>query len=174
MIGVPLAYNVGKHPLNAFGSYEAKKATVYLDDCKNGIKGRIEMRQTAPNAETIVVGVLKGLEPGLHGIHIHEFGDVSDLSLIGQHFNPHNTPHGGPGTLIRHLGDLGNIEADAMGNANFKFMETINLSGQDNVIGRALAITQYKDDLGLGKSPNSRIDGNSGPVLVAGVIGLKN
>ncbi len=52
---------------------------------------------------------------GKHGFHVHEFGDASspDGKAAGSHFDPKMAKkHGDPSkTDVRHLGDLGNIEA---------------------------------------------------------------
>ncbi|ROT75128.1 copper/zinc superoxide dismutase isoform 1 [Penaeus vannamei] len=52
--------------------------------------------QLHPDAEqpspgpTLIQGTITGLSPGLHGFHIHEFGDLSDgCRTIGSHYNPH-------------------------------------------------------------------------------------
>ena len=51
-----------------------------------------------------------GMKDGLHGFHIHEYGDVSDnCKGACSHFNPYNKNHGGLDSEERHLGDLGNI-----------------------------------------------------------------
>jgi len=66
-----------------------------------------------------ISGEVTGLSPGLHGFHIHEYGDCSaaDASSAGGHFNPTHMPHAGEGDAKRHEGDLGNIKADASGRA---------------------------------------------------------
>ena len=60
----------------------------------------------------------------------------------------------------QHLGDLGNIEADANGRAIFRIADKyIKLS---DIIGRSLGITADRDDLGRGSKANSKVDGDSG------------
>src|ERR1700731_1398317 len=67
--------------------------------------------------EVQVVADVQNLKPGKHGFHIHEKGDCSapDAMSAGGHFNPMHGHHGGPHTAERHVGDFGNIEADASG-----------------------------------------------------------
>lgn len=52
----------------------------------------------------------------------------------------------------RHVGSLGNIEADAEGKANV-FIEdkVVKLIGPQSIIGRSVAIMAQEDDLGLGR-----------------------
>lgn len=125
----------------------------------------------APAAGCVVDGVIDGLKPGLHGIHIHECGDISNgCESLGKHFNPRNSPHGGPNDDInrRHAGDLGNIEADKNGRATFRFMDKI-ISVYD-IIGRSIVVTENADDLGRGNSERSLIDGGTGARLACGII----
>lgn len=54
----------------------------------------------------------------------------------GSHFNPLDRHHGAPGDATRHVGDLGNIETDGQGAANFEFKdELISLNGPLSIVG---------------------------------------
>lgn len=60
----------------------------------------------------------------------------------GPHFNPLGKDHGGPDSEIRHIGDLGNIEAGADGTADVNISDKlIQLQGPNNIIGRTLVVT---------------------------------
>ena len=110
---------------------------------------------------------LTGLEPGMHGFHIHENGDCSapDASSAGDHFNPGGTEHGAPDSPIHHAGDLGNIEADTDGNANFEMtVDFISLSeGLNSIRSKALIVDESEDDFG-------QPTGNAGARLACGVV----
>ena len=57
--------------------------------------------------------MIKGLKDGLHGIHIHEFGNLTNgCTTAGGHYNPFKKNHGGIDTNQRHVGDLGNIKSE--------------------------------------------------------------
>jgi Cu-Zn family superoxide dismutase len=81
------------------------------------VMGKVTFTQQADGIE--VEAELTGLTPGKHGFHVHEFGDCSkmDGSCAGGHFNPDKMKHGSPDASERHVGDLGNIAADADGKA---------------------------------------------------------
>lgn len=115
---------------------------------------------------------IKGLKPGKHGFHVHEFGDLSNGCVsAGAHFNPFNLKHGGPDKDIRHVGDLGNIIADSSGIAIGELEDSlIKLSGINSVIGRAMIVHEDEDDLGDGDSPLSSTTGNAGARLACGII----
>lgn len=121
-----------------------------------------------------VSGEISGLSPGLHGFHVHEFGDNTNGCIsAGAHFNPHNKDHGGPEHAIRHIGDLGNITADASGVAKINIRDKmISLQGAFSVIGRTVVVHADPDDLGLGGHELSKTTGNAGARLACGVIGL--
>lgn len=40
-----------------------------------GVSGTVEFTQTSEDAPTQVHYTISGLAPGLHGFHVHEFGD---------------------------------------------------------------------------------------------------
>src|SRR5947209_5267561 len=69
---------------------------------------------------------IQGLTPGLHGFHVHEFGNCAcdDAKCAGEHYNPTKQPHGGPNSVARHVGDFGNIVADEQGNGTYTAIDT--------------------------------------------------
>lgn len=116
-----------------------------------------------------VVADVQGLTPGKHGFHVHECGDCSaaDGSSAGGHFNPGKMNHGAPMDMMRHEGDLGNLEADASGKAHLEFVDPmIKLDGPGSVIGRSMIVHAKEDDL------KTQPTGNSGPRIACGVIGI--
>jgi superoxide dismutase, Cu-Zn family len=118
---------------------------------------------------TRIEAEITGLTPGKHGFHIHDFGDCSaaDAASAGGHYNPDSHPHGGPGSAIRHPGDLGNLEADASGNARLVLVEPHpKLRGAHSVIGRAVIVHAKVDDL------VTQPTGNAGARVACGVIGI--
>lgn len=77
-----------------------------------------------------MVGEISGLSPGLHGIHVHTFGDLSEgCASTGGHYNPRGVEFD-DGNAGGYIGNLGNIEADAYGVAKFDITYTnLDLSG---------------------------------------------
>lgn len=121
-----------------------------------------------------VVGRLYGLSPGEHGFHVHEGGDLSEGSASTcSHLNPYGASHGGRLSALRHVGDLGNITANAGGVAKFDFVDDqIRLRRHSrNVIGRMLVVHEDRDDCGLGGTEESARTGSAGRRIGCGVIG---
>jgi superoxide dismutase, Cu-Zn family len=112
---------------------------------------------------------ITGLTPGQHGFHVHEFGDCSsaDGASAGAHFNPTNKPHAGPDAPERHVGDMGNIEADASGNAKLDYVDhDISLTNDKlSIIGRSVVVHAKADDL------KTQPSGDSGARVACGIIG---
>jgi Cu-Zn family superoxide dismutase len=132
------------------------------------VKGKVTFTQKDDGVE--IVGEFSGLQPGKHGFHVHEFGDCSmaDGKCAGGHFNPEGMPHAGPDDAKRHVGDLGNLEADGQGHASYKRTDSmIKLSGPHSVIGRALIVHAKPDDFKTQQPP-----GNAGDRIGCGVIGI--
>ncbi|MCC6421203.1 MAG: superoxide dismutase family protein [Gemmataceae bacterium] len=116
-----------------------------------------------------VSGKISGLTPGLHGFHVHEFGDLTDEKGMstGGHFDPEGAPHGGPKAEKRHVGDLGNILADKNGVATIKMTDKLlSLHGPHSIIGRGLIVHAKADDL------KSQPSGDAGGRVGGGVIGI--
>jgi len=138
---------------------------------KNGIV-RFEQKHTG--GSTSINVEMKGLNPGKHGFHVHEYGDLSNGCISsGGHYNPFHNNHGGPTDNIRHMGDLGNITVDKDGNVNQTIIDDeITLIGKYSVVGRSIVVHADIDDLGKGNSPLSLTTGNSGDRIACGVIGI--
>jgi len=138
------------------------------------VNGVIRFNQADPEGPTTITGEIKGLPPGLHGFHVHEWGDNSEgCKTAGDHFNPLKRTHGGPRDDTRHLGDLGNVEADIKGVAKVDITDRmITLNGPFSVIGRTMVCHANEDDLGKGGNADSLKTGNAGARIACGVIGL--
>lgn len=61
----------------------------------------------------------------------------------GAHFNPFGKEHGAPEDDNRHIGDLGNVTADANGVANVNITDSkISLTGPMSIVGRAVVVSE--------------------------------
>jgi Cu-Zn family superoxide dismutase len=145
-----------------------KAIAVLYPTAGNKVSGTVTFTEEADGVQ--VKGDITGLTPGKHGFHVHEFGDCSagDLSSAGGHFNPTNKPHAGPDAAERHVGDMGNVEADASGRAKLDYVDhDISLTNEErSVIGRSAVIHAKADDL------KSQPAGDSGARIACGVIGI--
>ena len=115
-----------------------------------------------------VEATLTGLAPGKHGFHIHQFGDTSspDGKAAGDHFNPAGNPHAAPDAGKRHVGDLGNIEADASGTAKYSLLDKqLKFDGANCILGRSVVVHEKADDL------KTQPTGDAGARVAVGVIG---
>lgn len=168
------------------------KCFAKLTSQDGSIIGNIELEQIAESAPTVIKGVVKGLSEvstvspqirmsvdslsqGKHGFSIHVFGDLSNApTSVGEHFNPHGKNHGSPDNDERHVGSLGNIEADKDGKAEFhKEDNLVKLIGPQSIIGRSICVTAQADDLGVGGHEQSLMNGNAGAPIAWGVVGIK-
>lgn len=141
------------------------------------VSGTIHFKQSPSGGPVTITGEVKGLTPGEHGFHVHEFGDNTNGCMsAGPHFNIHPANHhGGPTSATRHNGDLGNITADAQGVATINMTDShISLIPGDklDIRSRSLVVHEKKDDLGLGGDEESLKTGNAGGRIACGVIGL--
>ena len=145
------------------------KATTTLEAIGgSGVAGTLEWTQ---EGDTVTVtGKVTGLKPGMHGFHVHAKGDLSDKEAgesAGGHFNPTNAPHGKPGDDQRHVGDLGNIEADDQGVATVDIEDKmIRLAGENSIVGKALVIHEGEDKF-------TQPTGDAGGRVAFGLIELK-
>lgn len=165
--GLAAALFSGAAGTPALSAGPAKAVAVLQPTQGSPVKGTVTFSQTERGFQ--VSAVVTGLTPGLHGFHIHQFGDCSapDGTSAGGHFNPTAAAHAGPDAANRHAGDLGNLKADTGGNARYDRVDSqIRLGGPDSIIGRAVIVHAQADDL------ISQPTGNAGGRLACGVIGL--
>lgn len=126
---------------------------------------------TLEDGKVHVTGEVKGLKPGKHGFHIHQYGDCSaaDGTSAGGHFNPAGSPHAGPEMPMRHVGDMGNIVADENGVAEVDVVsEIMAFEGDNSIIGRGVIVHAGVDDL------KTQPTGDAGGRVACGVIGVAN
>ncbi|ODN02535.1 Superoxide dismutase [Cu-Zn] [Orchesella cincta] len=132
------------------------------------------LEQEDDKAPVKITGTLINLFPaGNHGFHVHESGNVSGgCGSTGGHYNPYGKNHGAPSDDERHIGDLGNVVADAEGKAVIDLSDSlISLTGEYSIIGRAIVVHEGSDDLGKGGDDGSKKTGNAGGRRFCGVIG---
>ena len=126
-------------------SHPGTRAVCVLEQ-SDTVKGTLYMKSLGEQG-TLIVGRITGLKPGKHGLHIHEFGDLSGgCKTAGGHYNPDGVDHG---DLDKgHVGDLGNVIADDTGTAVIKIhAHRVDLHGERSVVGRSYVIHEDEDDL---------------------------
>jgi superoxide dismutase, Cu-Zn family len=153
------------------GAWKAVTAAVAVvhPTAGNNCMGVVHFTQVEGGVK--VVADLQGLAPGsVHAFHVHEFGDCSapDAASAGSHYDPaHTGHHGMPGEANRHIGDMGNLTADASGNAHLELtLSGASVAGMANpIIGRSVIVHAKADDF-------SQPVGNAGARIGCGVIGI--
>jgi Cu-Zn family superoxide dismutase len=117
---------------------------------------------------------ISGLSQGEHAIHIHQYGDCSsqDAKSAGGHWNPTKADHGKWEHKNFHLGDIGNINADSVGNGSISLETKLwCLNCEDsikNIVGKSIIIHQGADDF------HSQPSGSAGKRVGCGVIQIIN
>ncbi len=130
----------------------------------NEVQGSVTFTQTDDGV--LIEASLSGLTPGKHGFHIHQYGDISspDGKSTGGHYNPASVDHAAPDSAVRHVGDLGNLNADESGNATYSRVDTaFNIH---SVLARGITVHAGEDDL------TSQPTGAAGARVAVGVIGV--
>ncbi|MCG8604952.1 superoxide dismutase family protein [bacterium] len=131
----------------------------------NQARGTVTFTQESSGVRVTVH--FEDVPEGTHGFHIHEFGDCSsgDGTSAGGHFNPEGNPHAGPNAEKRHIGDLGNLVANASGIVDKEFVDShLRLEGPNSIIGKGVILHADPDDL------TSQPTGAAGARISCGVI----
>lgn len=130
----------------------------------------------ADNGLTIALEA-EGLEPGMHGIHIHNAGmcEGPDFESAGDHYNPSDAAHGFDHEDGPHFGDLENVEVDEDGTVSTEIKaENVSILDEnlDNTLlteaGTSLIIHSGEDDYVTQPS------GDAGDPVACGVISEEN
>lgn len=148
-----------------------KAVAVLFPIADSGVSGLLTIE--AEGRRVTITGAVRGLEPNSkHGFHIHQFGDLSDLKKgqsVGGHFDPDGTHKHGRQDAPReerHVGDLGNIEANDEGVAEIRIEdELVTLHGAHSVIGRAFVVHEQEDTF-------AQPSGDAGGRIAFGTIGI--
>lgn len=134
----------------------------------NRAEGAVTFRRTGGGIA--VTAQIEGLEPnGRHGFHIHQYGDCTapDATSAGGHFNPTGERHGGRHDDERHIGDLGNLEADSQGVATLEYIDNrLSMDGGHSILGRGVIVHAQPDDY------ETQPTGDAGARIGCGVIGV--
>ncbi|MCH7958999.1 MAG: superoxide dismutase family protein [Candidatus Hydrogenedentes bacterium] len=149
------------------GAMPTKAIATISGTAGNDVSGTVTFTQQDDGV--LIEADITGLSPGKHGFHIHQYGDISaaDGKSTGGHFNPAGNEHAGPEAAKRHVGDLGNLEADENGHAMYKRVDTvIQIHGQHTILSRAVTIHAGADDL------TSQPTGAAGARVAHGIIGV--
>lgn len=156
--------------LVAPGAASAKgpKASAVLESRSGStVTGKVTF--TEDHGKVSMKVVLHGLTPGQHAIHLHEKGDCAapDATSAGGHWNPSSENHGHWGHAPFHHGDIGNLVADAKGNAELHFetdLWTIGDGKPSDIVGHAVIVHAKEDDF------TTQPTGNAGGRVACGVI----
>jgi Cu-Zn family superoxide dismutase len=133
-------------------------------------------RLTEDGTSRVHVNVhVRGLTPGLHGIHLHAVGACSPTFLAaGPHYNPLGRQHGLENPLGAHAGDLPNLRVNEAGVGHLDATtEGVTLSAgptslfdmAPNAIGSAFIIHADEDD-----QFDNATNGHSGARVACAVI----
>ncbi|KAL7677541.1 hypothetical protein ACOME3_003778 [Neoechinorhynchus agilis] len=138
------------------------------------VKGIVHFTQEREGKPLLVKAEFAGVKEGQHGFHVHEFGDLTDGCVsAGAHFNPSKSEHGGPKDKVRHVGDFGNVIANADESASFELEDHLaSLAGPNSIVGRSMVLHEDPDDLGKGGFSDSKTTGHAGARIACGIIAI--
>lgn len=151
----------------------AVRAEAMLRDVTGREVGTLRLVEDAAGGLTVAVHAT-GLNPGLHGLHLHAVGvcnaaTAPAFASAGGHFNPTGRKHGHHNPDGHHRGDLPNLVANEAGIGRLTTrMEEFSVAELLDADGAALVIHQNEDDLRTDSGPLG--PGNSGPRIACGVL----
>ena len=139
-----------------------------LKGSKSEVMGTVTFEKTDGGIR--VVSSFDGLpSQSKHAHHIHVFGDCSsdDGKSAGTHFHFRGSSMNPPPGIDYITGDLGNLEADAKGQARAEMvLKDAELQGKFSILGRSVIVHEKPND------PSQPPMGGAGGRISCGVIGL--
>ncbi|HEU4799133.1 MAG TPA: superoxide dismutase family protein [Gemmatimonadales bacterium] len=144
-------------------------ATAEVQDAAGNTLGNLIVTEVEGGVS--LSGMLHGVTPGEHGIHIHAVGSCEgpDFASAGDHWNPDNRQHGTDNPDGPHAGDLANITVGADSMVSLQQVTPGGMlqgdSGLLDADGAAVVIHASADDYRTDPS------GNSGDRIACGVLG---
>ncbi len=133
--------------------------------------GSIKMIETT--AGVLLRIKLKGLTPGVHGLHIHDMGKCEgDFTSAGTIYNPLGAKHGYLNDEGPMVGDLPNIFVGASGDVEVEIVSpfvTLNREAEQTIFdadGTSFIVFEKADDY------LSDAEGNAGGRIACGIITL--
>lgn len=151
-------------------SAQELSAVADLKDRNGATVGRATFAQNLPGGGVWIEVTVRGLTPGVHGIHVHAVGTCTgDFTSAAGHFNPEAARHGFLADSGPHAGDLPNLIARSDGTAryvtaNYRIMLGPGPNSVFDADGSALVIHASPDDYVTDPA------GNSGARVVCSVI----
>jgi Cu-Zn family superoxide dismutase len=151
-------------------------ARAHADIAGQGITGTADFTERKDGTVTFVEMHLtaKGLQPGLHGVHLHAVGKCEpDFTAAGGHFDPGPAGNTDPdANHPYHMGDLPQLEVGANGEGTLDAITTrVTLSDGPLTLFDAdgsSIIIHGNPDQGITGAPKSGVSG--GPRVACGVI----
>ena len=153
--------------LEIFDAQPVSQATAIINETnESGLTGKAVFTQIGDNIKFVVS--LANASAGEHAVHIHETGDCSapDGKSAGGHWNPTGVAHGKWGEDEFHLGDIGNLTANAQGMGKLELTTNLwemNTGSDIDFVGKAIIVHAGADDF------VSQPSGNAGARIGCGV-----
>ena len=160
----------GHQPTAILPTADAKQASAMIGALNDsGVTGMAVFTQNGD--EITLTAEIQGAAPGLHGFHIHAYGDCSapDGKSAGGHWNPTDVAHGKWGEGEFHLGDIGNINVGEDGTGRITLttdLWEIGTGSDIDVVGKGIIVHADADDF------VSQPSGAAGARIGCGVIVL--
>ena len=157
-------------PIDVLSTPSAKQAIATIAPTSDNIVTGMAIFTQDGDQITVTIEI-QNASPGLHGVHIHEFGDCSspDAKSAGGHWNPTDVAHGKWGSDEFHLGDIGNITVGEDGTGSIELttdLWEIGTGSDIDVVGKSIIVHADADDF------VSQPSGNAGARIGCGVIVL--